>query len=75
MAHRVTKDELLGLAASLNEMTRRKHGFEIQWAYGQPRLVAYNGSEEISPRLSAGDLAQWIRAYARGYSDAQRSRK
>jgi hypothetical protein len=66
--HRVTKDELEGLAASLNEMSRHKHDFSIERAYGQPRLMAQGGSVEISPRLSSKELAQWIRAFAQGLS-------
>jgi len=72
MAGRVTKSELEGLAASLNEYTKGRHRFEIEWAYGSPRLVANGGSADVSPRLTSRELAQWIRAFMAGYDLAKK---
>jgi len=38
----------------------------IEYAYGSPRLVRDGGSVDVSPRLPAGELARWIRAYHAG---------
>ena len=44
----------------------QKRAYEIQYAYGRPRLVRANGSVDVSPRLSTGELAQWMRAFLDG---------
>jgi len=71
MAGRVTKSELEGLADSLNEITKGKYDFSIEWAYGSPRLVAQGGSADVSPRLTSKELAQWIHAFTNGYTLAK----
>ena len=41
-------------------------GYHFEHAYGQPRLVKVEtmsgGVSDISPRLSKGDMARWLRA-------------
>lgn len=38
----------------------------VQWAYGQPRLMRAGGSVEVSPRLPAGQLRNWLSAFHMG---------
>ena len=38
----------------------------VEYAYGSPRLYRARGSVEVSPRLPAGQLADWMRAYIAG---------
>jgi hypothetical protein len=45
--------------------------FTVEWAYGRPRLFRARGSVEVSPRLTAGELAQWMRAFIDGINAAQ----
>ena len=61
---RVTRSELDTLA----RIAGRQDGqtYEVEYAYGQPRLTRAGGSVDVSPRLSTGELAQWIRAYISG---------
>jgi len=42
---------------------------EIGWAYGRPRVfrVCSYGLVEFSPRLSKGDLWEWMDAWLTGY--------
>lgn len=51
----------------------------IGHAYGRPRLESHGGAFEISPRLPAGALLEWMQAYhagvfAREAADARRER-
>ena len=64
---RTTRKDLEGLATVLNNCTNRPAGYYfVQYAYGQPRLMAADGSREVSPRLPAGQLADWLRAFIAG---------
>lgn len=42
--------------------------FEVEWAYGAPRLMANRGSRDVSPRLPSGELLQWMHAFFDGYN-------
>jgi hypothetical protein len=46
---------------------RYKHGFfHIEVAYGRPRLTFVypgTGEDDISPRLPAGQMMMWLRAF------------
>jgi len=42
--------------------------FTVEYAYGSPRLMARDGSVDVSPRLPRGELAEWIRAFIAGQS-------
>ena len=77
MAERTTRKELDQLALmidgrlygwSLIDQQRRPlaRDYFVQWAYGQPRLMRKGGSVEVSPRLPAGQLALWMRAFLAG---------
>ena len=50
-------------AALHDEVMRlQESGFNIsiQWAYGKPRCFSLDGSRELSPRLSTGEMAEWL---------------
>lgn len=70
MPRRTTKRELDRLAEMLNRRTGRD--FEIEYAYGSPRLVVNRGSTDVSPRLTAGQLEQWIWAFMKGMDECGR---
>ena len=61
---RTTMAELDALA----RIASRQDGqtYSIEYAYGSPRMTRANGSVDVSPRLPAGQLASWIRAYISG---------
>jgi hypothetical protein len=60
------RDSLDSRAVLLSQMTGGK--YLINKAYSAYRLYREegNGVEEISPRLSAGQLEDWIDAYRKG---------
>jgi hypothetical protein len=62
---RVTRNELDDLAAMVNRRLGADDYF-IQSAYGSPRLMRDGGSRDVSPRLPAGQLADWMRAFLAG---------
>ena len=43
-----------------------ERAYRIEYAYGRPRLVRAGGSVDVSPRLPAGELSQWMRAFLGG---------
>jgi hypothetical protein len=45
--------------------------YTIEYAYGRPRLMRAHGSVDVSPRLSTGELAQWMRAFVAGIDAAR----
>lgn len=45
--------------------------YRVEYAYGRPRLERADGSVDVSPRLPAGELAMWMRAFIAGM-DAMR---
>lgn len=79
MAERTTRKELDQLAMMIDGRlygwveTGHPNGnrpvardYFVQYAYGQPRLMRKGGSVEVSPRLPAGQLALWMRAFLAG---------
>lgn len=62
---RTTRADLDHLERRL-ELTLHGQDWLIQYAYGQPRLLRKNGSINVSPRLPAGRLKEWIEAYLEG---------
>lgn len=62
--------ELDGLAEMISRAVGEPHA--IGYAYGRPRLERAGGSVDVSPRLPAGELARWMRAFLAGV-DAGRS--
>jgi len=72
MARRVTSKDLEQLVRILRKRTGRD--FEIEYAYGRPRLVVNRGSRDVSPRLSTGELQRWIWAFMDGMDYCEGSR-
>jgi hypothetical protein len=79
---RTTRAELEQLAAIITHAlecqpdaacTGTANVYAIEYAYGRPRLVRAGGSVDVSPRLPAGELATWCRAFLDGI-DAERRR-
>ena len=68
---RTTRDQLDSLVRVINR-SLDTDTFEIEYAYGRPRLTRANRSVDVSPRLSTGELAQWLHAFIDGI-DARRS--
>ncbi len=61
---RTSMAQLDGLAEMIDNALGLECGtHRIDRAYGRPRLVRSGGSVDVSPRLAAGELASWMRAY------------
>lgn len=47
--------------------TLRDWGFDvtIHWAYGRPRITSSDLSVDISPRLSMGEMKEWINGFTK----------
>jgi hypothetical protein len=43
---------------------------EIGWAYGQPRITNKSESRDLSPRLPASSMNEWIDGFSEGYNMA-----
>ncbi len=48
----------------------------VEWAYGKPRLyyrdeTRYGAQWELSPRLSTGEMMDWIEAFLKGFEYGQ----
>lgn len=64
---RTTIRELALLARSIDDALGLPEGtHDLDIAYGSPRLVCNGGSHDVSPRLPAGQLLDWMRAYKAG---------
>lgn len=71
---RVKNSELVHLAEMINTrlgITDPDEQYEIHRAYGSPRLERARGSVDVSPRLPAGQLADWQRAFLAGIGAGQ----
>ena len=68
MSNRVTKTQLIEVVSYM-----QKNGIDIMisWAYGRPRCYNKTKSRELSPRLSTGEMALWLNAYAMGFDAGQ----
>ena len=64
-----TKSDLQSLVHVLNKVTGGGN-YSLDYAYGRVRLTNFTGSKDVSPRLSRGELAEWIYAYMAGYEAA-----
>ena len=63
---RTSRNELDHLA---NIISRRTGvAMSIEYAYGKPRLMSDRGARDVSPRLPAGELMQWMSAFLDGYN-------
>lgn len=65
MTTRTTKHDLDIMLERL-EHTFPGEGWLIQRAYGKPRLLRKDGAVDVSPRLPAGQLEEWISAFLQG---------
>ena len=71
---RTTREELDGLARIINATLASAgtvfesvpQDFFIEYSYGQPRLVRAGGSVDISPRLTTGQMKDWLQAFHLG---------
>ena len=66
---RITRSDLDRLAELINrrlESRGDRWQHSIGYAYGRPRLERAEGSVDVSPRLSTGELYQWMHAYLAG---------
>lgn len=82
---RTTKAELEVLATVINNrlglwsrtpdhgLVADERAYFVQYAYGQPRLMRDGGAVDVSPRLPAGQLADWMRAFLDGIDAAERA--
>lgn len=41
--------------------------FEIEYAYGAPRVMSDRGSRDVSPRMPKKELYYWMHAFLDGY--------
>ena len=71
MPEKITMDRLRNLVAILNRETRNQFDYDLDPAYGGQRLVRKQGSIDVSPRLSKGELYEWIHAYRQGIAIGQ----
>lgn len=74
---RTTKSELRQLVTVINNRAPKPgHRYELEYAYGAPRLVLTNvktyTSRDISPRLPAGQLKLWLSAFLDGLDECRR---
>jgi len=66
---RTTKAELDQLTQIINSNVGADGVvYSLENSYGQNRLVRNGGSVSVSPRLPAGQLAEWMRAFLAGSS-------
>lgn len=70
---RTTDKDLNQLCDMLNKDTDNRYDFSIGHAYGGVRLESHNGSRDVSPRLSKGELSQWMHAFHSGLSHATKA--
>ena len=48
-------------------------GFDIEWAYGQPRLMRADGSVDVSPRGTKAQVDQYIRLVILGVKEGHKA--
>ena len=60
------------MCARLRAMTGDET-LSIGHAYGRHRLESHGGAFDISPRLPAGELFEWMYAYAQGIGAIERA--
>jgi hypothetical protein len=66
MSERITIARLKNLVDILKRETRDSIDYELDGAYNGYRLVSNRGSHDVSPRLSKGELYEWIHAFRQG---------
>ena len=63
---RTTDQQLEELCDQLNKGTSQRYDFSIGHAYGGVRLERNAGSVDVSPRLTKGELHEWLLAFIAG---------
>ena len=71
MSNRTTLSELEQIGGVINGMLGVED-YDLDRSNGGTRLVRDGGAREVSPRLPAGELAQWMRAFIKGIDAADR---
>jgi hypothetical protein len=69
MSNRTTQGELEQIVGVINTMLGVED-YGLDRSNGGTRLVRDGGAREVSPRLPAGELAQWMRAFIKGIDAA-----
>jgi hypothetical protein len=67
---RTTYAELKQIVRVINNMLDTDQ-YDLSFANSGVRLVRDGGAREVSPRLSSGELAQWMRAFIAGIEAGQ----
>mgnify|MGYP001568995006 CR=1 FL=1 len=67
---RITKAHLDRVVTLLNRLVPGED-YSIGYAYGGVKLESHQESWDVSPRLSKGELYQWMQAYRQGIEVAQ----
>lgn len=74
---RVTKAELEQMVTVLNNnLPKKGKRFELEYAYGAPRLILAEtqspyGARDISPRLPSRELKLWLSAFIDGINETR----
>jgi len=66
---RTTIRDLEGVVALINRMAGQT--FTLGYAYGGVRLEGDDGSTDVSPRLSKGEMLEWLHAFTYGLEYAK----
>jgi len=61
---RVTRKRIRDKVQFLSEHYRL--GMSVEWGYGQARIYTAGGARELSPRLSTGQMLDWLEAFQTG---------
>jgi hypothetical protein len=66
---RVTKQQLELQAQHINTVLKTDT-YQIEYAYGSPRLIQlvgeHGGTRDVSPRMTKGQLYNWLDAFITG---------
>jgi len=63
---RASKSELDSVLGTLNTWTNHSIDFSYDVQMGKYRLTRSNGAMELSPRLSRGEMLDWMCAFVEG---------
>ncbi len=62
----------MNIEGFLSEFNRLKdsgfmEGIEIKWSRGKPILIDSYTKEELSPKMTYGEMVKWMQAFEAGY--------
>ena len=60
------------LQQTLERLARKGVRLRMEYAYGRPRLETLDGSRYVSPRLPAGQLANWLDGFEAALEESRR---